>query len=392
MILEKTGYSYNDLKVVPAVISRVTSRSQCNPHDENGMLPIFASCMSTVVDTNNYEIFKQNKVMPIIPTTIDLEERKPLIKQGEWVALSMNEFKELFVENVPDGVDHKNYTFNEKNAKTYRICVDIANGHMQELYNLCLDAKGKAQLNGYNLIIMTGNIANPETYKWICENCLWTNKRTGVKGCCVDYIRLSIGSGSMCTTSSNVAIHYPVSSLIDECYQYKKHYQEMLPGVKFPYIVADGGCRNFDHVNIALALGADYVMIGGLFAGMYESAAPLLLKTLPTDWSGQAYIEADYKYTDEDKKRKDIRNRELWKECYGMSTKKAQSLRGKATKTAEGKHSMLRVQYTLKQWTDNMDAYLRSVMSYCDAFTLDEYIGKQTLIHCSPGTMLAINK
>ena len=82
MILEKVGYSYNDLKIVPAVISRVDSRSQCNPYDENGMLPIFASCMSTVVDTKNYEIFKQNKITPIIPTTIDLVIREILIKEG----------------------------------------------------------------------------------------------------------------------------------------------------------------------------------------------------------------------------------------------------------------------------------------------------------------------
>lgn len=391
MILDKVGYAYNDLKIVPAVISRVDSRSQCNPYDENGMLPIFASCMSTVVDTKNYEIFKQNKITPIIPTTIDLVSREFLINEGEWVALSLDEFKKMFIENEV------------KPEKTYKICVDIANGHMLSLYETCQKAKEISYRNNYTLIIMTGNIANPETYEWFCNNCLVLNPSTNQKDCCIDYIRLSIGTGSQCTTTSNVGTHYPVSSLISECYEIKKRlekYEEREDAYntktiyrKLPKIVADGGCRNFDHVNIALALGADYVMIGGLFAAMYESASPLLLKTLPTDWSGQAYIEADYQYTDEEKKRKDIRNRELWKECYGMSTKKAQELRGKkSTKTAEGKHSILKVQYTLKQWTDNMIDYLKSIMSYCDSFTLEDYIGKQKLIPCSPGTMMSVNK
>ena len=379
MILNIVGYSYNDLKIVPAVTSRVDSRSQCNPFDKNGMLPIFASCMSTVVDTKNYQIFKKNKIYPVIPRNIDLLSRLSLMLEGNWVALSLNEFKEQFVNGK------------QESNKTYYVCVDIANGHMESLYGICFKAKARAELNNYTLVIMTGNIANPETYKWMCENCIYT-KKDGTKECCIDYIRLSIGTGSQCTTSSNVGCHYPVSSLIEGCYNYKKLYKETNPQIKYPYIIADGGCRNFDHVNIALALGADYVMIGGLFAEMYESASPLMLKSIPDDWSGQMYIEADYQYTDEEKKRKDVRNRELWKECYGMSTKKAQALIGKTTKTAEGKHSMLRVKYTLKQWTNNMEAYLRSIMSYCDSFTLEDYIGKQKLIPCSPGTMLAINK
>lgn len=380
MILDKIGYSYNDLKIVPSVISDVDSRSQCNPYREDQMLPIFASCMSTVVDTKNYEIFKENKIHPIIPRNIDLVGRQALMNDGEWVALSLNEFKEMFCEDTP------------KPGQTYKICIDVANGHMKSLYNYCKKAKLKAIDNDYQLIIMTGNIANPETYNWICQNGMIFNTKSNKQEICIDYIRLSIGSGSACTTASNLGTHYPIASLIDECYHIKQELQISHENVKFPYLVADGGIKNFDHINIALALGADYVMIGGLFAGMYESASPLMLKSVPDDWSSQMYINADYQYTDEEKKRKDIRNRELWKECYGMSTKKAQSLIGKATKTAEGKHSMLRVKYTLKQWTENMESYLRSVMSYNNAFTLNQFIGKPKLKPCSPGTMIAVNK
>lgn len=186
MILDKIGYSYNDLKIVPSVISDVDSRSQCNPYREDQMLPIFASCMSTVVDTKNYEIFKENKIHPIIPRNIDLVGRQALMNDGEWVALSLNEFKEMFCEST------------QKPGQTYKICIDVANGHMKSLYNYCKKAKLNAIDNDYQLIIMTGNIANPETYNWICQNGMIFNTKSNKQEICIDYIRLSIGTGSEC--------------------------------------------------------------------------------------------------------------------------------------------------------------------------------------------------
>ena len=134
-------------------------------------------------------------------------------------------------------------------------------------------------------------------------------------------------------------------------------------------------------------------MVGGLFAGMYESASQLMLG-IYDEFGHLDYEVCDYQYTSEEKKRKDIKNRTLYKECYGMSTKKAQSLidPNSKKKTAEGKHSMIKVQYTLKQWTENMIDYLKSAMSYCGSRTLEGFIGQPDIIINSPGTMVAVNK
>lgn len=182
MILDKIGYSYQDLTIIPETITNINSRSKCNPFisstevDHNGMLPIFASPMSTITNEKNIDIWKTNRIMPIIPRNIDLIIRTSFMQGGEWVALSLNEFKEYFVDSTAQG----------KKGKTYRICVDLANGHMKSLYTMINTAKELSKENGYNLIIMTGNIANPETYKWIAKNVE------------VDYIRLSIGTGNNC--------------------------------------------------------------------------------------------------------------------------------------------------------------------------------------------------
>lgn len=207
-----------------------------------------------------------------------------------------------------------------------------------------------------------------------------------------------------CTTSSNTSIHYPQATLIDECYKIKKSLSEeeirtdMYNSEKkydsLPNIVADGGIRNYSDVIKALALGADYVMIGGLFAAMYESASPLMIKSAGDEWVGERFVEVDYKYENEEKKRSDIRNRQLWKEFYGMSTKKAQRLidNTKITKTAEGRHTYERVKYTIKQWTENMIDYMKSAMSYCNCKNLEQFKGKVYLIVNSPGEVMAVNK
>ena len=65
MLTNKIGYSYNDLTIVPSVISNVASRSECNPfiEDTENRLPIFASPMASVVSENNVDIFLENGII-----------------------------------------------------------------------------------------------------------------------------------------------------------------------------------------------------------------------------------------------------------------------------------------------------------------------------------------
>ena len=116
------------------------------------------------------------------------------------------------------------------------------NGNMKKIVDIVKEIK----IHHPTTIIMVGNIANPETYVAL-----------GKAG--ADYVRCSIGTGAGCTTAANVAINYPMGSLISECAQLKKQYNLKAK------IVADGGMRNYSDIIKALALGADYIMIGNLF-------------------------------------------------------------------------------------------------------------------------------
>lgn len=185
-ILNTKGYSYNDVTIIPSIISDINSRSECNPFVDsiNNLLPIFTAPMASVVNEGNLDIFLKNGIIPIVPRNIDIERRKYLINEQRWVALSLKEFEDLFITNAQDRQCDSN--------THYFICVDIANGHMNSLYTKCAMAKELSNKLGYKLTIMTGNIANPDTYKWICDFNIRYKMRV------IDFIRVGIGGGSGC--------------------------------------------------------------------------------------------------------------------------------------------------------------------------------------------------
>lgn len=374
MIQTDIKYSYNDITIEPAQISNVRSRSECNPFTADGMLPIFASPMASVVSHKNYAEFYKNHITPIIPRNVDIEKRKELMRKGVWVALSLNEFKELFVDNNTS-----------LSPAHYRICVDIANGHMRALYDMCELAKAHEVVSGtYQLTIMTGNIANPLTLRDIAEvniNFCKTHN-LGAVNRVITYCRVGIGSGSACITTSNVSIHYPMASLIDECNSYRQNN----PAERdyLPYIVADGGIRNYSDVIKALALGADYVMIGGLFGKALESCGAKMF----TNYKGEKEMctaEAAYELYE--------RGAQLYTRFFGMASGDGQiAINHTKNKTAEGITKMIPVEFKLYKWAENMADYLRSAMSYCNCFNLQSFIGQQTCIVNSFNAVNAVNK
>lgn len=420
MINTNVGYGYNDLCLVPRQVSDIKSRSECNPFYTNQKLPIFASPMSAVVNVENYKLWERNNIIPILPRNIDYNIRYDYLRQGKWVALSLTEFEDIFI---------KNDDFFEEASIIPHVLIDVANGHMKHLIDICKEVK---HCWGDNIVLMVGNIANPQTYYEYCE--------AGI-----DYVRCSIGSGSCCTTASNTAVHYPIASLIDEINIIKCN---RISNNQFTTkVIADGGIRNFSDVVKALALGADYVMIGGLFNSILESAGEfvsgdnlvmndsveydicksdndlpikLLIKgafvmkpvtdklaeyfdgcegvevmTFTSESYRQYYYAFDI-YNDNlpEQVKRILLTYNLKKEIFGMSTKKAQSMikSDVPLKTAEGITKTVPVKYTMKQWTENMIDYLKSAMSYCGCRTLEQFIGKQTLKVQSNSEIFAVNK
>lgn len=349
MLQKEIRYSYNDVMIQPANVSKVEHRSDCNPFigkDYSGtydMLPIFTAPMSTVVDTNNYELFYKNHIFAILPRNIDWEIRKEWIYNGKWVAVSLKEFEEFIC-------DENNFV-QCVNDYHLRVVIDVANGNMDKIFALSIIAKN---IHTSHIEIMTGNIANPNTYEKYCE-------------CGIDYCRLSVGTGCGCITSSNTGIGDGIASLLNDVSKIRDIRERN--GLFCTKVIADGGIRGYSDVIKAIGpLGADYVMIGGLLAQTVESAAPIY-EYCTNGW--KHYIGHHVRPCNDEENGywKDTTNHyfgKLYKEFYGMASKYGQiAINGSKTKTSEGIKKEMEVTTNLDTWAKNMCDYLRSAMSYC---------------------------
>lgn len=328
-------YSLDEICLIPSSVSDVESRGDVTVLTNKNRYPLFAAPMSCIINENNYEEFEENGINTIIPRSVNWNERMILLHQGKWVAVGFKE-AQFMLEKYED------YMCSRSN--TLRICIDQANGHMTKLLNLCKELKDKY---GERIRIMTGNIANPYTYREYA--------RVGV-----DYVRVGIGGGAGCTTSVQTGIHYPMGSLITKCKEEKDFVIKSIElGAKYrsvPKIVADGGFKYIDQIVKALALGSDYVMLGGILAKTEEAC-------------GQVLPSVGF---------------ERYREYYGMSTGKAQHEINKASlykedlflpKHPEGICKSVAIEYSLEEWTVDFEHALRSCMSYTGARDLNEFRG-----------------
>lgn len=164
---------FHDLRVKPAIISEIDSRTQVNPYytDENDkeFLPIFTAPMDTVVDNNNAKLFEDCKIHTIIPRG---ENQEAFGSEHRFKALGLDEFIEQFLN-----IDESNFALQSQQINY--VLIDIANGHMKKLLDTARSAKQKY---GDKLVLMVGNIANSETFGKLAE--------VGV-----DMIRVGIGNG-----------------------------------------------------------------------------------------------------------------------------------------------------------------------------------------------------
>jgi len=325
--LHMQKFDFKDITLVPETFTTIDSRSEIDISTKKAILPIIVSPMDTVVDNLNYKKFLDKNLEVCLP------RGEYSTDNNVFISISLSDF-ELIISR------HQNF---EKVPTHQKILVDIANGHMSKLYELCKYFIENIKIDHQ---LMIGNIANPSTYDKFAE--------LGV-----DYIRVGIGGGSGCLTSANTGVHYPMASLVSECYQIKKK-----RGYK-TNIIADGGFRNYDDIIKALALGADYVMLGGVLNKCIESCSPTYFnKWIKLNNSTSTYIWNNLPYL----------RKYMYKKFRGMSTKEVQKKWGRdKIITSEGISKYNKIEYSLDKWLENLQDYLKSAMSYTNSKNLEEF-------------------
>jgi GMP reductase len=205
--------------------------------------------------------------VPIIAANMDtigtMEMARALAKHGCSTALhkfySLAELEKFFGQEEQSIIDKVFYTTGTGSADfeklrmlfklavpVQKICIDVANGYTQTFVDKCREVREWFP----NSIIMAGNVCTPEQTLEL----LLVGK--------VDVVKIGVGGGKSCKTRLVAGVGVPQLSAIIEC-------ADAAHGVG-GHICSDGGIRMPGDVAKAIGAGADFVMIGGYFAGHDE--------------------------------------------------------------------------------------------------------------------------
>ncbi len=109
---------------------------------------------------------------------------------------------------------------------------------------------------GDSVKVGAGNVVDAAGFRFLAE-------------CGADFIKVGIGGGSICITRETKGIgRGQATALIDVCAERDRYFEET--GVYIP-VCSDGGIVYDHHITLALAMGADFVMLGRYFARFDES-------------------------------------------------------------------------------------------------------------------------
>ncbi|RME61948.1 MAG: IMP dehydrogenase [Candidatus Dadabacteria bacterium] len=204
---------------------------------------------------------------------------------------------------------------------------------------------------GDKVIIGGGNVVSADGFRYLAEE-------AGA-----DFVKVGIGGGSICITREQKGIgRGQASAVLEVAKERDKYFKET--GIYIP-ICSDGAITNDTHIIIALALGADFVMMGRYFAMTDESP------TEKVTYQGRVYKP----YWGEGSKR--ARNWQRYRE-------------GKDYLTAfeEGVDAFVPYSGPLSQKVDTTLAKIRAAFCNVGALTMEEFHKKVRLVRVSGLTLV----
>ncbi|KAI6205258.1 hypothetical protein M3Y94_00772100 [Aphelenchoides besseyi] len=215
------------------------------------------------------------------------------------------------------------------------ICLDVANGYSEHFVEFIRKVRGEFPKH----TIFAGNVVTGE----MVEELILAG---------ADVVKVGIGPGSVCTTRRKAGVGYPQLSAVMEC-------ADAAHGLN-GHVMSDGGCTNPGDVAKAVGGGADFVMVGGLFAGH--------------DQSGGEITERDNK---------------KYKLFYGMSSDTAMKKHHGSVaeyRASEGKTIEIPYRGDVNATIKDMLGGIRSACTYTGATRLKELSKRATFIRTNAQT------
>ena len=194
---------------------------------------------------------------------------------------------------------------------------------------------------GDDVKIGAGNVVDKEGFYYLAE--------AGA-----DFVKVGVGGGSICTTRETKGIGRGQASALMDVVEARDEYLERT-GIYIP-ICSDGGIVHDYHITLALAMGADFVMMGRYFARFDESPS-----------------------------RKIKRNGTFLKEYWGEGTNRARNWQRydmggeKKLSFEEGVDAFIPYAGQLKENLAITVSKIKSTMCNCGSITLPEFHEKARL-------------
>jgi GMP reductase len=226
------------------------------------------------------------------------------------------------------------------------ICIDVANGYSEVFGDFVAQVRKKYPKH----VIIAGNVVTADMTQELI-----------LRG--ADIVKVGIGPGSVCTTRIQTGVGYPQLSAILEC-------ADAAHGLG-AHIISDGGCTSPGDVSKAFGAGADFVMLGGMFAGHDEGGGRViseLHQTTKVDVETKTPIYETKKFV----------------EFYGMSSETAmQKHHGGVANYRSSEGRTVRVKYkgAVEPTVNDILGGIRSTCTYVGAPTLKHLSKCTTFIH-----------
>lgn len=314
-------YDFRDVLILPKpsnLNSRKDVELETNFTFNNNIvwsgIPMIAANMTTVGTLNMYTVLSKNKIITALHKFHTLEDILNYNNNNNNDKLDPNYYM------ISTGITDDNYNNLVNildNIDCKFIMIDIANGYISNFKKFCKKVRDKYP----NKIIVAGNVCTAEGVLGLIESG-------------VDIIKCGIGGGSACTTRIQTGIGMPQLSCILECSNIAKQYNKL--------IISDGGITCPGDCCKAYCAGADFVMMGGEFAGHTENPGEIIYE-----------------------------NDNVYKFFYGMSSSYAMdnnySANNNNYRSSEGREIKIKYKGSLQKTINNYLGGIRSTCTYTNS-------------------------
>ncbi len=305
----RNGNTWTGIPIIAANMDGVGTVAMANALGDMGLMTCLVKSL-TVKDWEKLDDLDIDKRLVIASTGTSKEEI-------QWLQEISNRFK---IEN---------------------ICLDVANGYSKYF----IETVSLLRENNPHANIIAGNVVTADvTQELILAG--------------VDIVKVGIGPGSVCTTRIKTGVGYPQLSAIIEC-------ADAAHGLG-GHIIADGGCTCPGDVAKAFAAGADFVMMGGMFAGHDEGGGEIIEKKFKTH---QYEVDIDGTLLNP------VIETKKFVQFYGMSSDTAMKKHkgGVAPyRASEGKTVEVKYKGAVENTVNDLLGGLRSTCTYVGAPTLKQ--------------------